>query len=98
METNHITTSREAMAQVDLPVPGMAGGIPLMDALQQRRSHREFSDEAISDQQLADLLWAAFGVNKCVVFRERMGMRTAPTARNNQELDLERSECQTFYI
>lgn len=59
-----------------------------MDALQRRRSFRDFSDDAFSDQQLSDLLWAAFGVNKRVEFRDKLGMRTAPTARNNQEIGL----------
>lgn len=88
MKTYHITTTSEAQEQFDLPAPVIAGGVPLMDALHQRRSRREFSNEPITDQQLSDLLWAAFGVNKRVEFRDKLGMRTAPTARNNQEIDV----------
>lgn len=88
MDMHSMITTREAMEQVDLPAPSMTGGMPLMDALQQRRSHREFATDLLTDQQLSDLLWAALGVNKRVEFRDKLGMRTAPTARNNQEIDL----------
>jgi len=74
MDNNKITTARDARQTFDLPAPAMAGGIPVMEALQQRRSFREFSGEPITDQQLSDLLWAAFGVNKRVEFRDKHGL------------------------
>ena len=52
----------------------------LLKALQDRKSVRKFSDKALSDQQLADLLWAATGVNR------PDGRLTAPTARNKQDI------------
>lgn len=54
-----------------------------MQALKARKSSREFSDKAIPQQQLANLLWAAFGVN-----REGEKKRTAPSAHNRQEIDI----------
>ena len=67
---------------ISLPTPQKSGGLPLMDALNHRHSSREFSDKMLSQQQLADLLWAANGVNR------PDGKRTAPSARNLQEIDI----------
>jgi nitroreductase len=68
---------------VQLPTPGMSGGMPLMAALKNRQSSRAFSDKDLTAQQLSDLLWAARGIN-----RPQSGMRTAPTAMNQQEMDV----------
>lgn len=65
-----------------LQTPGMAGGMPLMKALKERRSTRDFSDAALTDRQLSELLWAANGVNR------EDGKRTAPAALNRQAVDL----------
>jgi SagB-type dehydrogenase family enzyme len=66
-----------------LPPPTRDGGMPLMQALRMRQSQRRFSDAALSEQQLSDLLWAAGGVN-----RPDLGGRTAPSAMNAQELQI----------
>jgi len=63
-----------------LPKPVTEGGQPLMEALSQRQSNRNFSDKPISEQILSDLLWATWGINR------PDGKRTAPTARNTQEI------------
>ncbi|MDP3441714.1 MAG: SagB/ThcOx family dehydrogenase, partial [Ignavibacteria bacterium] len=55
-----------------LPEPNRTGGIPVMEALQNRTSHRKFLPDAISLQQLSDLCWAAWGIN-----RSETGKRTA---------------------
>jgi SagB-type dehydrogenase family enzyme len=68
---------------VKLPEPDMAGGKPLMQALKERRSVRDFTDEKINEQVLSNLLWAAFGIN-----RPEDGKRTAPSAMNWQEIDI----------
>lgn len=65
-----------------LPVPRKTGGMPLMEALSARQTGRTFSEQTLSDQQLSDLLWAAFGINR------DSGKRTAPSAMNRQEIDL----------
>lgn len=54
----------------------------LMDALQNRRSNRKFSTTPLSNEVIANLLWAANGVNS------KDGKLTAPTARNKQEMEL----------
>jgi SagB-type dehydrogenase family enzyme len=66
-----------------LPVPQKGGGMPLMQALNQRQSDREFSAEKLAPQILSNLLWAAFGIN-----RTDSGKRTAPSASNRIELDI----------
>ncbi len=67
---------------VPLPKPQTVGGKPLMQALNERMSRREFSLEKLPQQVLANLLWAAFGVNRAD------GRRTAPSASNMQELEV----------
>lgn len=66
-----------------LPPARTSGGMPLMQALQQRQSQRKFITTALPEQMLADLLWAGAGVN-----RPALGGRTAPSAMNSQEVDL----------
>lgn len=63
-----------------LPPPDKQGGKPLMECLALRRSTRSFSQEPLALQDLSNLLWATFGLNR------PDGRRTAPTARNTQEV------------
>lgn len=73
----------DAAAQIRLPRPQRHGGMPLMAALAHRRSSREFAATPLPPQVLADLLWAADGVN-----RPATGGRTAPSALDAQEIDV----------
>jgi nitroreductase len=66
-----------------LPKPDMTGGKPLMVALKNRCSTREFSEKELTLQQISDLLWAANGINR----PDKKG-RTAPSAMNKQEVDV----------
>ena len=67
---------------LSLPTPQKNGGMPLMEALSERQSTREFDPEKqLSEQTLSDLLWAAWGYN-------REDKRTAPSALNKQEISL----------
>jgi nitroreductase len=63
---------------IELPTPNKTGGKPLMDALSERQTTREFSDKELDLQTLSDLLWAAYGFN-------RDNMRVVPSANNKQE-------------
>jgi nitroreductase len=71
-----------AAADIQLPAPNKKGGAPLMETLANRRTRRAFSDKPLPLQMLSDLLWAANGISS------KDGRRTAPTARNLQELEL----------
>jgi nitroreductase len=68
---------------IALPAPHKSGGKPLMDALSERQSGRSFADKDLSLQQLSDLLWSAWGIN-----RPEDGHRTAPSSHNRQEMDV----------
>lgn len=68
---------------VELPVPRMEGGMPLMEVLAKRATTRAFNPEELPLEELSNLLWAANGVN-----RKEIGKRTAPSARNAQEIDI----------
>ncbi len=67
---------------VSLPEPQRTGGMPLFEALDNRQSIRSFSARQLSSQDLSNLLWSAFGINR------GDGRRTAPSARNWQEIDI----------
>jgi len=73
----------EELKPVKLLKPQVEKGKPLMQVLTDRSSSRSFSTEKLSVQELSNLLWAAFGVN-----RTDMGKRTAPSALNWQEIDI----------
>jgi nitroreductase len=81
------TTARQAFAQapqaIALPPPDMAGGKPVMAALKERQSIRDYADRPLSDQDLSNLLWAAWGVN-----RPQSDGRTAPRWRDAYLLDI----------
>jgi len=65
-----------------LPDPRKEVGKPLMQALQLRRSIREFSPRPLPPQLLSDLLWSAYGVNR------PSGDRTAPYWRHIMVIDV----------
>ena len=67
---------------IQLPAPQRTGGMSLMEALDNRMTHRNFTDQALSLQQLSNLLWAASGVNR----DDGSGRMTAPTAGNSQQM------------
>lgn len=68
-----------AQEVVKLPEPDKNVSMTLYQALSQRASVRDFSDEQISDSTLSQLLWAAAGVNR------EDGRLTVPSAMNTQE-------------
>jgi SagB-type dehydrogenase family enzyme len=76
-----------------LPAPQTDGGKPLMQDLKDRHSTREFSSEKLPVQVLANLLWAAFGIN-----RPDTGKRTAPSAMNWQEIDVYVATADGLYV
>lgn len=68
---------------IQLPPPQTEGGMPLMQALKERHSTREYSNTPLPMQLLSNLLWAANGVN-----RSDSGKRTAPSARDMREIQV----------
>ena len=70
-----------AAQDIDLPAPHRTGGMPLMEALANRHSSRDFDSRELPKQTLSNLLWAAWGYN-------RADKRTAPSSRDKQEIEL----------
>lgn len=61
-------------ADMTLPPPHSNDKLSVMQALSQRKSSRNFVDEALSPVQLSKILWAANGLNR------ENGKRTIPVA------------------
>jgi SagB-type dehydrogenase family enzyme len=72
---------------IQLPAPQKNLSFPLMQALQERRSKREWKDEALSEQELSNLLWAACGITREGKYAAK-SKRTAPSACNSQSIDV----------
>ena len=86
-------THAQQIKPIDLPKPQTDLGQPLMQVLKDRCSTREFSPQKLPLQVLSNLLWAAFGVN-----RPDSGKRTAPSARNWQEIDIYVATSEGLYL
>ena len=75
MLSNPVKAEDKIETEIALPTPDYESGRPLMQTLKERQTYREFGPRVINDQNLAELLWAANGVNR------PDGRRTIPTAR-----------------
>lgn len=82
-----VVSSTLANAQTEsiikLPEVTRVKGKNIMEAFASRASVREFDSKELDLQEVADLLWAANGIN-----RPAEGKRTAPTAMNSQDIDV----------
>ncbi len=67
---------------ITLPTPEKAGGMPLMLALAERKTTRTLGDTPLDNQQLSNILWTGYGINR------KDGKRTIPTAKNKQNVAL----------
>ncbi|MFZ5586364.1 MAG: SagB family peptide dehydrogenase [Thermodesulfobacteriota bacterium] len=68
-----------------LPPPSQKGAVSVEEALASRRTWRSFADQALSRQQLSQLLWAAYGVT---ARRHGLELKTAPSAGALYPLDV----------
>ncbi|MDX9701937.1 MAG: SagB/ThcOx family dehydrogenase [Candidatus Auribacterota bacterium] len=75
-------SDKPELQTIKLLAPDFSRGVLLMQALKDRKSARHFSSQPLSDELLSNLLWAASGVNR------PDGKRTAPSARNWQEITI----------
>ena len=79
-----VAVNMNAQEVKQLPQPDMRLSVTLTEALQKRRSDRDFNaDRDITDQQLSQILWAACGVN-----RPDKKLLTIPTAINAQDIQV----------
>lgn len=88
-----VTACAEDIKPIKLLPPETDGGKPLMQALKERKSSREFASRQLTPQVLSDLLWATCGIN-----RPDSGGRTAPTAKNMQEIELYVIKAEGAYL
>lgn len=72
----------QQLTTIRLNPPNKTRGPALMQAFNDRQSVREYSSERIRPQDLSDLLWAAYGINR------PDGRRTVPSTRNFQSVEL----------
>lgn len=68
---------------IKLLPPETEKGKTLMKALEERCTTREYSDRAMSLQDISNVLWAANGINRVKELKH-----TAPTAMNWQEIEV----------
>lgn len=75
---------------IKLPEPSFNSDYSVEEALLNRRSVREFSDEALSLKEISQILWAAYGVTEELSHPAflRGGKRTAPSAGALYPLDI----------
>jgi SagB-type dehydrogenase family enzyme len=68
---------------IDLPAPKFEGKVSVEQALLMRRSVKEYRDEPLSLADVAQLLWAAQGIN-----RPETSHRTVPSAGSTYPIDV----------
>lgn len=73
----------DGRGRIVLPAPMLAGDFSVEQALQQRRSRREFANAGLTLAEVGQLLWAAQGVTLAA-----QGLRTAPSAGATYPLEL----------
>ena len=69
-------------ADIRLPAPAKTGGMPVVQAIAERKTSRAFSDRELPVETLSTLLWIADGISR------PDGRRTIPTGHNVQDLDV----------
>jgi hypothetical protein len=89
--------SAQELKPIQLPKPEISAGVPLMQALARRQTVRAFLDKPLPPQTLSNLWWAAFGVNRPRAVKPGLG-RTAPSAMNKQEVELDVVLAQGVYV
>jgi SagB-type dehydrogenase family enzyme len=74
---------RAGATEIHLPYPRLRGSVSVEEALANRRSVREYREEPVTIEELAQLLWAAYGISETTY-----GLRTAPSAGAQYPLEL----------
>ena len=71
----HVSNEQGIGSVMKLPAPKQTRGVSLEQAIERRRSVRDFSELALTDAEHGQLLWAAQGLT-----HRTMGLRAAPSA------------------
>lgn len=75
---------------IKLPEPNLKGSISIEETMLNRRSVRDFKQDALNLDQLSQILWAAYGITKEMNTPSflRGGLRTAPSAGARYPLEI----------
>lgn len=76
------TISGVSANTIKLPTPNLPGKTSLKTALEKRCTKRTFSSRALSELDISNLLWAAYGINR------PNGKRTVPVARGIYAIEM----------
>ncbi len=73
-----------------LPSPQVDGDVSVEKAISSRRSHRSYLKDAITAEELSQILWSAYGITKPLqgYKQTRGGLRTAPSAGARYPLEI----------
>jgi nitroreductase len=81
----------QGMSPLKLSAPRLGRGMPLMQALEKRRSTRDLFPERLSPQHLSEVLWAADGINRKPApgaDPRQSGSRTSPSPLARYPVDI----------
>lgn len=81
--TPTMTPNSTAENLIKLPGPKKTGEVSLEEAIQKRRSRRDFTDQPLTLAQISQILWAGQGITD-----ESTGFRSAPSAGALYPLEL----------
>src|SRR4030042_7211358 len=84
--------SAQVIETFNLPPAQTTGGMPIMEAFQLRKSQRSFSSKDITQQELSNVLWTAYGINR------PEGLRTVPAAKEWYEYDIYVIKAYGWYL
>jgi len=84
-------TASSPGGEISLPAPRLDGEMSLEEAIANRRSVREFTEERLSLEEISQLLWAAQGIT------DPRGLRAAPSAGALYPLELYVAVAEAVY-
>jgi SagB-type dehydrogenase family enzyme len=80
---------RNFLLEIPLPEPRKTSNVSVEQALNQRRSVREYSDSTLTLADVSQILWSAYGITQVVAPEQlRGGLRTAPSAGGLYPLEI----------
>jgi SagB-type dehydrogenase family enzyme len=87
------TSNAQNLESIVLIPPDTTRGLPVMKALAERASSKNFDTTSLKLEDLSDLMWAANGIN-----RSEKEKKTAPSALNSQDIDVYAVMKQGIYL
>jgi SagB-type dehydrogenase family enzyme len=82
-EKRTVFTTRNVISITTLPSPVLTGNVSVEQAIENRRSIRQFSNDSITLNNLSQILWSAQGITD-----SQKGLRAAPSAGQVYPLEI----------